>query len=188
VQKPALIDELRARVTNSKSLETELCGLGAESQLFNVHLAFGMDLSHLALGQGLMIPSMVSDAPGGRRSVLELDTGQRVLTGVFVNGQTLALRYWTRESGGDRVAPGDGFREEWTSRSGELLALGTGQVEAVDHSVGEARIRLRSSRARLGIGDINLPPIECDCDLVVILWSAICWGDCKCAPAPEKKK
>ncbi len=183
----SLIDQLQARATNPESLEAVCRELGIESHLFNVFLAINIDLSHMFLGQGIMIPTMISSTPGGRQSILELKAGERVLTGVFVNGKTLALRYLTRETGESKVAPGDKYYEEWLSRSGNVLSTGFGKVETVDHSTGNASIRLTSSPRRLGIGDINLPDMDCECTAVVILWSLLCWADCDCKPAKTKK-
>lgn len=174
-----LIDELRRKVKGPTSLDDISRELGAHSNLFNVQLSYSVNLCHLGFGLGIMIPAMISKAPGGRKSILDLDPGERTLTGVFVNGQTMALRYWTRETGNGAVAQGDIYREEWTSKSGRVLSTGVGKVESVDYSVGEAEISMQIN--------VNIPPTRCHCSAHVILWSLICWAHCTCEPAKTSK-
>lgn len=177
-----LVEQIQSRASGPESLDSICSELGAESQLVNVHLASAIDAP--ILGRGVYLPVMISESRGGRRSALQLARDDETLMGIHINGSVVGLKYWTRLSGeSDIAAAGDTYRERWLTLSGRTLSEGDGEVVDIDNRRGNATIHFRTRQSRLGIGDIKLPPIECDCDATVILWTAICWGDCKCRPS-----
>lgn len=175
-QSPPLLSSVQSLAGSTSDLDSVMWELGASASLFNIHFAFPIDYSHLGLGEGIFIPTMISRECGGRRSVLNLPVGDRVLTGMLVTSKGMALRYWTRQTGClVKAQIRDNYREEWINRDGDVVITGFGTVDEVDHAKGTASIMLN-----IKLPDINLPPMRCKCR--VIAWSLICWCDC----VPEK--
>lgn len=181
----SLIDQLQSKADSPGTLHQICDELGATSHLFNIYLSIAVDVP--GFGQGIYIPVMISSERGGRLSGLQLGLNDETLLGIHINGTTVGLKYWTRLSGNsDIAAKGDTFRERWTTLSGNTISDGVGEVTEVDFREGHARIQFKTRLGGLGIGDINIPDMDCDCDGVAILWSLVCWGSCKCTPSKKK--
>lgn len=177
---------IREQARQPSELESICWDLGISATLLNIHLAGMQDYSSIRLGRGVFIPAMISSANFGRKSVLNLSIGEKTFTGVFITNQGIAMRYWTRESGKTHeIRAGDKFREEWSTRDGDVVVYGTGIVEEVNRAEGTAIINMNLSLPGINIGDINVPPIleGCKCKCSVFLWTLWCTCECEC-PRP----
>lgn len=89
------------------------------------------------------IPHQISDREGGRKSQYNLAVGESLMAGVITTEDGMMLRNVTRVTGsGDHANPGDIFREQWTSRSGELIYEGEGALQILDPEKGKGKVEL----------------------------------------------
>ena len=138
-----IIKEIETRVAGSPAnLDAVLKRAGLSARLMNFRLATQQDFTALGLGNVLFIPIQITDQPDGRKSVYFLAPGKETLTGVYVNGNGVALEYVKRLSG-RRVpaAVGDQYSTRVTNLDGTVLYAGNGVLEKFDARAGSGSIK-----------------------------------------------
>lgn len=137
------ISDIESKVAGSPDkLDAALRRAGMSAQLMNFNLATRQDLSALGLGEVLFIPIQITTQPGGRKSTYFLAPGEETLTGIYVNGDGLALEYVKRTSG--RRIPAvaaDRYATRVTNLDGKVIYSGNGVLEKFDARVGTGSIR-----------------------------------------------
>ncbi|HZU04054.1 MAG TPA: hypothetical protein VFA10_30610 [Ktedonobacteraceae bacterium] len=129
------LDKLTGRIDHPDELDEVTKDLGAPAYLLNFHCATPMDLSPIGLGEAVHIPVQISQREGGRKSIFYLDQGEEALVGILVTNQGIALRFMKRETGNSpRAQKGDIYSTRITSREGEPIFEGKGELDEIDPS------------------------------------------------------
>lgn len=143
---PPFFADLQGMVNHPDDLDLATDRLGISPWLINPHLASPVDLSDLGLGKAVHLPVQISRKCGGRKSLYYLHPGEKVLAGLYVTGEGLALRYMARETGHSVPARnGDEYTEEIRNIRGELLRQRSGRLEVTNPEKGEGRLIVESN-------------------------------------------
>jgi hypothetical protein len=146
---PPITSDLSAQVSKPAEIDGKCDELGVSAILANYHLATSVDLSFLnmQLSKGMYIPKQISTREGGRKSQYKLPVGETLMAGIITTEDKLMLRYVTRVSGnGSDAETGDIYREQWKSRSGELIYEGEGNLEILAGK-GKGQVDLKQTRS-----------------------------------------
>lgn len=158
-EEPPQLDQLVQMVNNPGEIDGATKELKIPARLVNFYLATPADLTGLdiGLGKALHIPVAIADREGGRKSLYYLEPGEEALAGIFVTGDSMALRYVKRETGeGVPARTGDQYSLRIATRDGINLYQDQGTLTVLD--------------ARKGRGEIATEKAKTD---VWVLWSCI---------------
>jgi hypothetical protein len=137
---PAAFEGLKRLVRRPEQIDGATKRLRIEPALINFNLATPVDLSDIGLGKAVYLPIQVSDREGGRTSLFFLSPGEKVLAGIFVSDDGVALRYVTRLDGRSNPArTGDLYETTVTNMQGEAIHQEQGRLRVIDpeHGIAE---------------------------------------------------
>jgi len=168
---PPIQPALSAAVTGPVEIDNKCNELGVPAILANYDLATPINLSFLNLDMttGVHIPHQISEREGGRKSQYYLEVGETLLAGIITTQDGLMLRNVTRVTGsGPQANNGDIYREQWKSRTGEMIYEASGPLEILDPSKGKGKVVLtQTSTPQVA------PPGATRSVSVWVLWSCI---------------
>lgn len=129
-------DEFLARLRKFAPKEPDTAAIDAATReagfppvLLNYYLA---SRAELPMGLAVYPPRQISESDGGLESLWTLEPGIAILTGIYVTGDGIALRYVKRESGRTKVAAdGNHYSTRLTPIDGKILARIEGIFKAL---------------------------------------------------------
>lgn len=153
-EEPAQLDQLTQLVDHPSEIDSATKALDIPSHLMNFYLATPADLSGLdiGLGEAVHVPVAIADREGGRKSLYYLEPGEEVLAGIFVTGDSMALRFVKRETGeGVPARTGDQCSLRIATRDGTNLYQDRGTLTVVDAEKGKGEIKTQKSKTDVWI-------------------------------------
>ncbi len=165
----ARLRELSPKEPNTAAIDAATREAGFAPVLLNYHLA---SRAELPVGPAVYLPRQISEHDGGRESLWTLEQGKEILTGIYVTGDGIVLRYVKRESGRTKeAADGDLFSTRLTTAEGKTLARIEGTFKALDRDVGLAELEsLKVTYTAPGWETLNVEKIKVR---IWLFWSKI---------------
>lgn len=125
--------KISATVRDRADIDSIAERAGYTSHLMNLHLARPLDLTEFKIGNGVYVPVMISARSGGRKSMLDLRTGEQIVVGALICEQGIILRHVQRRKGGSGLlAPGDVMIETWRTLKGSAVMAFNVTITEVD--------------------------------------------------------
>lgn len=125
-------------VQDPSELDAATNNVGMPASLLNFYFATHVDLSPIGLGSAVHIPIQVTEREGGRKSIYSLDQNEEVLTGLYVTGEGVALRFVKRVTGsGLPPQIGDVYSTRITNLDGELVFEEREVLQRFDSQTGQ---------------------------------------------------
>jgi hypothetical protein len=141
---PALLQRVAEQVRSADDLDEATRAVGYWPALLNPYFATPADLSPYGLGPATFIPVQISDMPGGRTSILDMQVGDEMLYGIYAMPGGIALRYMKRLSGeGFPARSGDEYSTRLVNRDGVQLVEERGTIVVVDIENGTVEIVIK---------------------------------------------
>jgi hypothetical protein len=153
-EQPPQLDQLTGMVNHPLEIDSATKALNIPSRLVNFYLATPADLSgfDIGLGRAVHIPVAIANREGGRKSLYYLEPGEEVLAGIFVTGDSLALRYVKRETGeGVPARTGDQYSVRIATRDGATLYQDQGTLTVLDPEKGKGEINTANSKTEVWV-------------------------------------
>lgn len=167
--------------SNGARVDVGLQALDAAPALYNPALSWR---GPTPLGDGLHVPTAVSDRDGGRPSVLELRPGQTVTVGAVVTDSDVFIRSFERLDLRGRVRDGSLFREHVARATGEPAYSLTYRANAVQLDQGV--VHFQPYAESLESKSTTLGPIVVSGGICWICIGSVWWCGLPCVPLPGR--